>query len=137
GCAMVLPGLLILHWVLQQVWPAPNLLSLTTPSLFIGIGQAFIVGAFYRIGMSQIPADQAGSGSAMLSTIQQASMGFGPALLGVVFSQSLLQGHDYLHAFNASLQLEMVLLGILMAMSIWYFLSTRNRTQLAVQSNTR
>lgn len=135
GCAMVIPGLLILLWVLQQVWPAPNLLSLTIPSLFIGIGQAFIVGAFYRIGMSQIPPDQAGSGSAMLSTIQQASMGFGPALLGVVFSQSLLQGHDYQHALNASVQLEMVLLGTLMAVSIWYFLRTRSRTRLAVQGN--
>jgi hypothetical protein len=132
---MVIPGLLILLWVLQQVWPAPNLLSLTIPSLFIGIGQAFIVGAFYRIGMSQIPPDQAGSGSAMLSTIQQASMGFGPALLGVVFSQSLLQGHDYQHAFNASVQLEMLLLGTLMAVSIWYFLRTRSRTRLAVQGN--
>lgn len=136
GCAMTIPGLLILLWILHQVWPAPNLLSLTLPSLFIGIGQAFIVGAFYRIGMSQIPPDQAGSGSATLSTIQQASMGFGPALLGAVFSQTLLQGHDYQRAINASLQLEMALLATLMVASIWYFLRKRSQTSLAVQGNT-
>ncbi|MGO1767317.1 MFS transporter [Advenella sp. S44] len=135
GCAMVIPGLFLLLWVLQQVWPAPNLLSLTIPSLFIGIGQAFIVGAFYRIGMSQIPADQAGSGSAMLSTIQQASMGLGPALLGAVFSQSLLQGHDYQRAIHASVQLEIILLALLMAVSTWYFLRQRSQARVAVRGN--
>ena len=135
GCALVIPGLFMLLWVLQQAWPALNLLSLTIPSMFIGIGQAFIVGAFYRIGMSQIPADQAGSGSAMLSTIQQASMGFGPALLGAVFSQSLLQGHDYQRAINASIQLEIILLTLLMVVSAWYFLRQRSQSRVAVQGN--
>src|SRR5690606_7121962 len=57
GCAMVIPGLLCLLWILRVVWPAPDLISLTIPSFLIGIGQAFIVGAIYRIGMSQISAE--------------------------------------------------------------------------------
>lgn len=136
GCAMVIPGLLCLLWILRVVWPAPDLISLTIPSFLIGIGQAFIVGAFYRIGMSQIPAEQAGAGSAMLSTIQQASMGFGPTLLGAVFSQALLHGHDYQQALGASLQLEMVLIAILLIAATGYYFRTRNQSHLAVQGNS-
>ncbi len=130
GCILTMPGLVLLLWVLHQVWPAITLLTLTIPSFLIGIGQAFIVGAFYRFGMSQIPAEQAGAGSAMLSTIQQASLGFGPALLGAVFSQTLLRGHDYQRAFNASIHLEISLLAILMALAVWYFFRLRSRRNM-------
>lgn len=136
GCVLQLPGLVSLLWVLHVVWPAPDLLSLTIPSFLIGIGQAFIVGAFYRVGMSQIPSDQAGAGSAMLSTIVQASMGFGPALLGAVFSQSLLRTPDYQAALSASVRLEMLLMTILLAASVWYFLRQRRRSRLAIEANT-
>lgn len=128
GCLIQIPGLLLLLWSLYRFWPEPNLLNLALPSLFIGVGQALIVGAFYRLGMSEIPSEQAGAGSAMLSTILQASMGFGPAMLGAIFSQALIKGHDYLQAFQASLLLELLLMTILLVTVVAYqWLSRRQR----------
>ncbi|AUP76433.1 hypothetical protein CWS02_08025 [Enterobacter sp. EA-1] len=46
---------------------------------------ALIVNSFYRIGMRDITASDAGAGSALLSTLQQATLGLGPALLGGLF----------------------------------------------------
>jgi hypothetical protein len=51
----------------------------------IGYGQALIVNSFYRIGMRDISASDAGAGSAILSTLQQATLGLGPAILGSLF----------------------------------------------------
>lgn len=51
----------------------------------MGVGQAVIVNAFYRIGMRDIATADAGAGSAILSTLQQATLGLGPALAGVLY----------------------------------------------------
>jgi hypothetical protein len=89
---------------LQFVWPLPEVPNILPASIFIGFGQAFMVGCFYRIGLAEVPTAQAGAGSAMLSTVQQASFGLGPALFGAVLTQSLhWTGGDYLDSASAVL----------------------------------
>jgi hypothetical protein len=60
-------------------------LALVPSTALIGYGQALIVNSFYRIGMRDISACDAGAGSAILSTLQQATLGLGPAILGSLF----------------------------------------------------
>lgn len=73
GCVIQMCGLLGLMLTLQRVWPQPGILNLAPATLVIGFGQAFIVSSFFRIGLSEVPAAQAGAGNAMLATVQQAS----------------------------------------------------------------
>ncbi|MDF5995781.1 MFS transporter [Pseudomonas aeruginosa] len=73
GCVIQMCGLLGLMLTLQRVWPQPGILNLAPATLVIGFGQAFIVSSFFRIGLSEVPTAQAGAGSAMLATVQQAS----------------------------------------------------------------
>lgn len=56
-------------------------LTLAPATGLVGYGQALIVNSFYRIGMRDIQPDDAGAASAILSTLQQAALGLGPAIL--------------------------------------------------------
>jgi hypothetical protein len=64
----------------QQLIPATAL---------IGFDRAWIVSCFYRIGLSDVPASQAGAGSAMFAAVQQVWFGLGPTVLGGIFSYAL------------------------------------------------
>jgi MFS family permease len=122
GCAVQMSGLLGLMLTLKLVWPHPNLLNLIPATIFIGYGQALIVGSFFRIGLSDVPADQAGAGSSMLSTVQQASFGLGSALLGTVLAQTLHMGGNYLHAIVAALSTEFGIMAVLLiSTAIYHF----------------
>ncbi|MCV4201679.1 MFS transporter, partial [Pseudomonas aeruginosa] len=61
GCVIQMCGLLGLMLTLQRVWPQPGILNLAPATLVIGFGQAFIVSSFFRIGLSEVPAAQAGA----------------------------------------------------------------------------
>lgn len=96
-------GLLILMATLAIMWPTPTIFGLLPATMLVGFGQAFIVSSFFRIGLSNIPRSHAGSGSALLSTVQQASYGMGPIILGTVLAQMLHATHgDYATALIAS-----------------------------------
>jgi len=115
GCAVQMGGLLGLMLTLKLVWPHPDAFNLVPATALIGAGQAWIVGSFFRIGLSDVPVDQAGAGSSMLSTVQQASFGLGSALLGSVLTQVLhLQG-NWLQAMVAALVTEFGLMLVLLA----------------------
>ncbi|WP_029686042.1 MFS transporter [Tatumella saanichensis] len=70
-----------LYWQQSQL----TVFSIAPGTLLMGVGQAVIVNAFYRIGMRDIATADAGAGSAILSTLQQATLGLGPALAGVLY----------------------------------------------------
>jgi len=106
-------GLLGLMLTLKWVWPLPSLLNLMPATVLIGIGQAFIVSCFFRIGLSDVSTEQAGAGSSMLSTVQQAAFGLGSALLGTVFAQTLHHYGNYLDAALAALLVEFCLMLVL------------------------
>ncbi|MFH3556886.1 hypothetical protein WAF06_19140 [Pseudomonas aeruginosa] len=115
-------GLLGLMLTLQRVWPQPGILNLAPATLVIGFGQAFIVSSFFRIGLSEVPTAQAGAGSAMLATVQQASLGLGSALLGAVFAHRLERHGDYLEATQTTLAVEFVLMTLLLGATCLFYL---------------
>jgi MFS family permease len=121
GCAIQLTGLLALMITLYEVWPLPTVLNLVAATTLIGFGQAFMVGSVFRISLSEVRPEQAGAGSSMLSTVQQASFGLGPALFGAVLTQSLslhVGGSGYMHAQLAALATEVCLMLVLVGMTL-------------------
>lgn len=121
GCAIQMSGLLGLMLTLTLVWPHPDAFHLIPATIFIGGGQALIVSCFFRIGLSDVPTEQAGAGSSMLSTVQQASFGLGSALLGAVLAQTLHFDGSYLHAAVAALSAEFcIMLMLLISAAVYY-----------------
>lgn len=121
GCVVQMTGLLVLMLTLSRAWPQLGVLSLVPGSLLIGSGQALIVSCFFRIGLSDVPVTQAGAGGAMLTTVQQAALGLGPALLGAVFAHRLhATGGDYLQAVLTALAAELCLMAVLVASAVRY-----------------
>jgi MFS family permease len=118
GCLIQMTGLISLILTLQWVWPQPGILNLAPATLFIGFGQSFIVSCFFRIGLADVPADQAGAGSAMLATMQQAAFGLGSALFGAIFAEVLHSSGDYQHALRVSLCTELFLMLLLLASAL-------------------
>lgn len=89
GIAIQVSGLVAL---LATIWLTRGKLdafNLAPSTALIGYGQALIVNSFYRIGMRDITTQDAGAGSAILSTLQQSTLGLGPALLGGLFMHLL------------------------------------------------
>ncbi|ARP90413.1 MFS transporter [Bordetella genomosp. 9] len=121
GCLVQMAGVLSLMLTMRAVWPEPTVFNLMAATLPIGFGQAFIVGCFFRIGLSEVPPDQAGAGSATLSTVQQSALGLGPALSGSVLAHFLhLPGGNYLHAASAVLTMELLVVGALVVSVLAY-----------------
>ncbi|UJR61509.1 MFS transporter [Dickeya zeae] len=113
GCAIQMSGLALLMVSLAWRWPV-SVLQLLPATMMIGFGQAFIVSSFYRIGMSDVPTQQAGAGSALLSTMQQASLGLGPIVLGTVLVHVLhASGGHFASALTAALMAEWVVMLVL------------------------
>ncbi|EOZ9389768.1 MFS transporter [Enterobacter cancerogenus] len=107
GLAIQILGLLALiatfrHWGMNN-----TALTLAPATGLVGYGQALIVNSFYRIGMRDIQSDDAGAASAILSTLQQAALGLGPAIFGAILLHALQSHHgDYTQAVNVFLMVE-------------------------------
>ncbi|MHA0875625.1 MFS transporter [Enterobacter pasteurii] len=114
GLAVQIVGLLALiatfrYWGMQN-----TALTLAPATGLVGYGQALIVNSFYRIGMRDIQPDDAGAASAILSTLQQAALGLGPAIFGAILLHGLHNHHgDYTQAINVFLMAETGLMAIL------------------------
>ena len=114
GLAIQLVGLVALiatfrHWGMQN-----TALTLAPATGLVGYGQALIVNSFYRIGMRDIQPDDAGAASAILSTLQQAALGLGPAIFGAILLHGLQNHHgDYTQAVNVFLMVETAMMGVL------------------------
>ncbi|TDR82874.1 MFS transporter [Paludibacterium purpuratum] len=130
ACVVQMSGLVCVVLSLRWVWPHPGALSLTPALVLLGVGQAQIVSCFFRIGLSDVPADHAGAGSAMLSTVQQAAFGLGSAVLGAVFAQTLSTSGDYLAALQAGIGTEFGLMMLLLSSTLVY--GQRLRRALAI-----
>ncbi|MGK3226670.1 MFS transporter [Enterobacter soli] len=107
GLAIQITGLLALIATFR-VWGMSNTaLTLAPATGLVGYGQALIVNSFYRIGMRDIQPDDAGAASAILSTLQQAALGLGPAIFGAILLHALQSHHgDYTQAINLFLVVE-------------------------------
>ncbi|QUX97269.1 MFS transporter [Marinomonas sp. CT5] len=120
GCALQIPGLLGLAWTFYHFWPNIGITTLLPTTLFIGLGQSFIVGSFFRIGLSEVASKDAGAGSAMLTTIQQAAFGLGSALLGSIAYQTFDITQSHKIAISTTLCAEVCLMGILVVFGLIY-----------------
>jgi MFS family permease len=121
GCLVQMSGVLSLILAFHTVWPHPSALNLMAATVPIGFGQALIVGCFFRIGLSEVPSDHAGAGSATLSTVQQSALGLGPAVFGSVLTHfATAPGGSYLRGASAVLALEFVVVGLLVLGTLTY-----------------
>lgn len=114
GLAIQITGLLALMATFR-LWGINNTaLTLAPATGLVGYGQALIVNSFYRIGMRDIQPDDAGAASAILSTLQQAALGLGPAIFGAILLHALQHHHgDYTQAINVFLAVETVMMIVL------------------------
>ncbi|MBS1206840.1 MAG: transporter [Proteobacteria bacterium] len=119
GLVIQVSGLLALIATLQLSGRMVGVLALAPSTALIGYGQALIVNSFYRIGMRDITTQDAGAGSALLSTLQQATLGLGPAALGCVFLYLVGQSHgNYNTALSGFLVTEVVMMLLLAAAAV-------------------
>jgi MFS family permease len=118
GCTIQMSGLAGVLVTLGWIWPHPGVLNLLPTTALIGIGQAFIVSCFFRIGLADVSANNAGAASAMLSTVQQASLGLGPALLGAILTHYIHHGSTYLYAAKMALSGELLLMLVLVVSTL-------------------
>ncbi|MDE1994555.1 MAG: MFS transporter [Rhizobiaceae bacterium] len=125
GCVIQMVGLALLIFTLKLVWPHPDLANLAVATVLIGFGQALIVNCFYRVGLADVPHEHAGAGSAMLATMQQVSLGLGPAVLGAVFAQTLQYSGFYLNAGVSAIVAELGLMTILLLSTIYRLVRNR------------
>jgi hypothetical protein len=129
GLGIQIAGLLALiatfrYWGLHN-----SALTLAPATGLVGYGQALIVNSFYRMGMRDIQPDDAGAASAILSTLQQAALGLGPAIFGAILLHALqTHGGDYSRAINVFLLVETVMMVVLAAAT----LRLRHRLSAAV-----
>ncbi|MFY7113753.1 MFS transporter [Enterobacter cloacae complex sp. SHL020] len=114
GLAIQIAGLLALIATFR-VWGMENTaLTLAPATGLVGYGQALIVNSFYRIGMRDIQPDDAGAASAILSTLQQAALGLGPAIFGAILLHALQNHHgNYTQAVNVFLMVETAMMVVL------------------------
>lgn len=114
GLAIQIIGLLALMATFR-LWGMNNTaLTLAPATGLVGYGQALIVNSFYRIGMRDIQPDDAGAASAILSTLQQAALGLGPAIFGAILLHALQHHHgDYPQAVNVFLMVETAMMVVL------------------------
>ncbi|MFQ9621753.1 MAG: MFS transporter [Enterobacteriaceae bacterium] len=119
GLSVQIVGLLLLSATFYRLGIHTTTLALVPSTALIGYGQALIVNSFYRIGMRDISASDAGAGSAILSTLQQATLGLGPAILGSLFL-TLAQrgGGTYPQALIDFLAVEVAMMLLLGAIAL-------------------
>ncbi|ABP59747.1 MULTISPECIES: MFS transporter [Enterobacteriaceae] len=120
GLTIQIAGLLLLMATFWRFGQANTALTLAPATILIGYGQALIVNSFYRIGMRDISSCDAGAGSAILSTLQQATVGLGPAVLGTLFL--MLERHNgghYPQAMIGFLGIEVLMMLALGGVALW------------------
>lgn len=119
GLGIQIAGLLLLIATFQHFGQHTAALAMVPSTALIGYGQALIVNSFYRIGMRDISACDAGAGSAILSTLQQATLGLGPAILGSLFlTLAQRSSGNYPQALIDFLAVEVVMMLLLGAIAL-------------------
>ena len=114
GISIQMSGLVALLATIWLTRGQLDALNLAPSTALIGYGQALIVNSFFRVGMRDISSQDAGAGSAILSTLQQATLGLGPALLGGLFMHLLSRTqNNYSEALAGILIAEAVIMVVL------------------------
>ena len=79
-------------WASAQYGPAISSWAMVAPLMITGFGFGLVVAPMVDLILTGVPVPDAGSGSGLLSTVQQVGMALGYALVGVVFFAVLAGG---------------------------------------------
>ena len=121
GLAIQIVGLAGLMMTFWHSGMQTSTFALAPATALIGYGQALIVNSFYRIGMRDISTQDAGAGSAILSTLQQTTLGLGPAVLGALFLHLQHNSHgDYTQSVIGFLAVEAAMMLSLVLATLWF-----------------
>ena len=79
-------------WASAHYGPAISSWAMVAPLVITGFGFGLVVAPMVDLILTGVPVPDAGSGSGLLSTVQQVGMALGYALVGVVFFAGLASG---------------------------------------------
>jgi hypothetical protein len=85
GAIVQVAGLAALIIVILTGWPHVAIIDFTGPFILLGAGQSIMVTGLFRVVLVDVPAYQAGIGSGVLITMQQAGLALGVAILGSIY----------------------------------------------------
>jgi MFS family permease len=86
GFALQLVGLLVVLATVSRGWPELTALDIAPGMLICGIGQGMAMTTVIGLTLSQVPADRAGAGSGVFTTMQQTFLALGVATLGGLYA---------------------------------------------------
>ncbi|MEV5479077.1 MFS transporter [Streptomyces sp. NPDC052207] len=78
-------GLSILIAQVSTAWPRVPLPLLAPGLALVGLGQAWVFGALFRLLLADVPAHLAGVGGGVFNTLQQGGLALGVASLGTLY----------------------------------------------------
>lgn len=78
-------GVVLLALTVWRDWPSVGMLDLLPGVALAGLGQGLQLPVFFRIVLSDIPAERAGVGGGVMVTTQQSALALGVATLGSLF----------------------------------------------------
>jgi MFS family permease len=85
GAALQGLGLILLIGLIVADWPHVAIVDFAGPLILLGFGQSLMSTGIYRVVLVDVPAHQAGIGSGLLVTMQQAGQALGVAILGSIY----------------------------------------------------
>jgi MFS family permease len=85
GAILQAVGLALLIALIVTDWPDLAVIDFAGPLALLGFGQSIISTGLFRIVLVDVPAHQAGVGSGVLVTMQQAGQALGVAILGSIY----------------------------------------------------
>ena len=89
GCAMVGIGLGLTALVIHLTAPSPGGWDLVGPLLFAGLGSGMVIAPNQDFVLAGVPAEEAGTASAILGTAQRLGSAIGIAVIGTVLFGTL------------------------------------------------
>jgi predicted MFS family arabinose efflux permease len=78
-------GLAGLAGAYLATWPGLDLWLMMPGLVVAGFGQGLVLSPLFRVVLSEVPADQAGAASGVLTTMLQSSLALGVATLGSLY----------------------------------------------------
>jgi MFS family permease len=113
GAILQVVGLALVITVMVTGWPHVAIIDLAGPLVLLGFGQSMMVTGLFRVVLIDVPADQAGIGSGVLVTMQQAGQALGVAILGSIYLS--LAPHSIPAGFATAIVIQLGI-GVLFAM---------------------
>jgi MFS family permease len=111
GPAIEIVGIALLVGAALAWWPHLTIAELAPGSAIAGVGQATMIPAIYQLVLADVPVEDAGAGSGVLTTTQQVFLAIGVATVGATFAGLTLPGPDGMRtAFTVSLAIVAALI---------------------------